>query len=286
MTLGATLDWGNDMGSLISPGPARHRRRPRRRRRRQGRAGADRRTGPPRSRPVLLRADDPRGRHARDDLLRARDLRPGDRGVPLPRRGRRGLPRQRRRLRPQRLDLQPGRAARPGDRPRRSSAARSTSTRPSPPPSAASTPRWAACASPGSAAARAARASCATPRRSRSRPSGWCGSRRRSGMSDETYAQGDDGQPAPAEEAGARMSVSTSSTPVRLRRPRHRVRLRRLGHRAAADREGLPGRRDRGRRPLRGRATSPTRRSTSSSSSSGPRSAATASSASTRSRTA
>ena len=38
-----------------------------------------------------------------------------------------------------------------------------------------------------------------------------------------------------------------------LRRPRRRLRLRRLGHRAAADREGLPRRRARGRRPVRRR---------------------------------
>ena len=63
-------------------------------------------------------------------------------------------------------------AAGPGHRPRRSGAARSTSTRPSPRRSAASTRRWAACASRGSAAARAARASSATPSRRRSRPSG------------------------------------------------------------------------------------------------------------------
>ena len=65
MTLGASLDWGIDMGSLISPGPARHRRGARRRRRRQGRPRAHRRPAPARPRPVLLRADHPRGRHAR-----------------------------------------------------------------------------------------------------------------------------------------------------------------------------------------------------------------------------
>ena len=84
------------MGSLISPGPARHRHRPRRGRRRQGRPGAHRRPGPARPRPVLLRADHPRGRHPRDDLLRQRDLRPGRLGLPLPRRGRRDRARQRR----------------------------------------------------------------------------------------------------------------------------------------------------------------------------------------------
>ena len=53
-----------------------------------------------------------------------------------------------------------------------SSAAPSTSTRPSARPSPASTARWAACASPGWAGARAARACTATPSRSRWRPSG------------------------------------------------------------------------------------------------------------------
>ena len=47
------------------------------------------------------------------------------------------------------------------------------------------------------------------------------------------------------EEAGPGMTA--------LRRPRHRVRLRRLGHRAAAHREGLPGRRARGRGAVRRR---------------------------------
>ncbi len=58
---------------------------------------------------------------------------------------------------------------------------------------------------------------------------------------------GDDRAVAAAEEAGPCMSES------RLRRPGHRLGLRRLGHRAAADREGLPGRRARGRCALRGR---------------------------------
>ena len=52
-------------------------------------------------------------------------------------------------------DLQPGRLPGPGDGGAASSAARSTSTRPSARPSAASTRRWAACASPGWAAGRA-----------------------------------------------------------------------------------------------------------------------------------
>ena len=71
---------GHRHGLPDLPGPARHRHRARRGRRRQGCPGAHRRQGPARPRPLLLRADDPRGRHARHDLLRPRDLRPGDLG--------------------------------------------------------------------------------------------------------------------------------------------------------------------------------------------------------------
>ena len=176
MTLGATLDWSVDMGTLISARPARDRHRPRRGRRRQGRPGPRRRPGPPRPRSLLLRADDPRGRHPRHDLLRPRDLRPGGGALPVPRRGGRRRPGERGRVRPQRLDLQPGR--RPGARSSRgrSSAAPSTSTRASGPRSAPSPPRWAACASPEWAGGRAPRASCATPTPSRSPPSAGSGS--------------------------------------------------------------------------------------------------------------
>ena len=45
MTLGASLDWGSDMGSLISPGTSSTPSSPRRRRGRQGRPGAHRRPG-------------------------------------------------------------------------------------------------------------------------------------------------------------------------------------------------------------------------------------------------
>ena len=65
MTLGASLDWGDDMGSLISQDQLDTVVAPRRGRRRQGRPGAHRRQGPARPRPLLLRADHPRGRHAR-----------------------------------------------------------------------------------------------------------------------------------------------------------------------------------------------------------------------------
>ena len=117
MTLGATLDWGNDMGSLISQTQLDDRDGPRRRRGREGSPGAHRRSAPARPGAVLLRADDPRGRHARHGLLRQRDLRPGHRGLPVPRRGRRDRPRQRGGVRPQRLDLLPRRTAGPGHRP-------------------------------------------------------------------------------------------------------------------------------------------------------------------------
>ena len=64
MTLGATLDWGNDMGTLISAQQLATVAGPRRRRGRQGCAGARRRPGPAGPGAVLLRADDPRGRHS------------------------------------------------------------------------------------------------------------------------------------------------------------------------------------------------------------------------------
>ena len=70
------------------------------------------------------------------------------------------------------------------------------------------------------------------------------------GMSDQAYAKVMTAQPAAAEEARPGM---TAPTELRLRRPGHRLRLRRLGHRAAADREGLPGRRARGGRAVRRR---------------------------------
>ena len=106
---------GQRHGLADLPAAARHGHRPRRGRRRQGRPGADRRQGAARPRAVLLRADHPRGRHPRHDLLRSRDLRAGHRALPLPRRGRGRRPRQRRGVRPQRLDLQPGRVPGPRD---------------------------------------------------------------------------------------------------------------------------------------------------------------------------
>ena len=172
MTLGATLDWGNDMGSLISQAQldtvvahvddavAKGARVLT-----GGRARPD--LGPFFYEPTILEGVTPEM-----TCFGHETFGPVDRGVPLPRRGRRGLARQRGRVRPERLDLQPGRRRAPGRWRARSGAARSTSTRPSLRPSAASRRRWAGCASPGSAVARAARAFSATPRRSRSRPSG------------------------------------------------------------------------------------------------------------------
>ena len=140
--------------------------------------------------PLLLRADRPRGRHARTwQCFGERDLRAGRLGLPVLRRGRRDRPRQRRRVRPERLASTPRTAPAAARSPGRSSAARSTSTRRSPRRSPASTPRWAACASPVSAAARAPRACCATPRRSRSPPSGCCRFGPMLGLSDERYAK-------------------------------------------------------------------------------------------------
>ena len=111
MTLGATLDWGNDMGPLISEQQLTNV---------QAHVddavakGARVLTGG-RARPelgaVLLRADHPRGRHPRHGLLRRRDVRTGGRGLPLPRRGRRDRARQRGGVRVQRLDLLPGRGS-------------------------------------------------------------------------------------------------------------------------------------------------------------------------------
>ena len=179
---------------------------------------------------------------------------PVDLALPLPRRGRRDRARQRRRVRPQRLDLQPGRRRAPGRSPGRSSAARSTSTRRSARPSPASTPRWAACASPGMGRRQGGEGILRyTESQSVAHPAA---DPVRADARDvrRDLRQGDDRQPPADEEARPGMS---STTELRLRRPGRRLRLRRLGHRAAADREGLPGRRARGRRPLRGRRLRP-----------------------------
>ena len=87
MTLGATLEWGNDMGSLISQQQldtvTAHVEDAVAKGARVLTGG----TGAPRPRAVLLRADHPRGGHPGHDLLRAGDLRPGHRALPVPRRG-------------------------------------------------------------------------------------------------------------------------------------------------------------------------------------------------------
>ena len=153
------------------------------------------------------------------------------------------------RVRPERLDLQPGRRPRAGRSPGRSSAARSTSTRPSARPSASIDAPMGGMRESGLGRRQGAEGihryteaqSVATQRLIRFAPM--------LGMSRRDLRQGDDRQPAADEEAGPRVTAST----VRLRRPRRRLRLRRLGHRAAADREGLPGRRARGRRAVRRR---------------------------------
>ena len=145
-------------------------------------------------------------------------------------------------------------APRPGGRPPDQAAARSTSTRPygaafgshrRPDGRDAGVRAW--------AAARARRASSATPRRSR-----WRTQRRLAlapmlGLSEETYAR--------LMTASLRLLKKLRPRLMHpLRRPGHRLRLRRLGHGAAADREGLPGRRARGGRPLRGRRPARERR--------------------------
>ena len=116
MALRPGIEWGSDMGSLISQDQldtvvahvedavAK------------GAKVLTGRQGASRPRAVLLRADDPRGRDAGHDVLRQRDLRSGDLALPLPRRGRRRLAGQRRRVRPERVDLQQGHQAGAGHR--------------------------------------------------------------------------------------------------------------------------------------------------------------------------
>ena len=68
------------------------------------------------------------------------------------------------------------------------------------------------------------------------------------GMSDRDVRQGDDRQPAADEEARPGLMTEFDYDVLVIGSG-----LRRVGRRAAADREGLPGRRARGRRPVRGR---------------------------------
>ena len=149
MTLGASLDWGDDMGSLISQeqldtvtahvedAVAKGARVLT-----GGRARPD--LGPFFFEPTILEGVTPEM-----TCFGQETFGPGGLALPLPRRGRRGRPRQRGGVRPQRLGLQPGRRPGPGARPpdplRHRQRQRGVRARPSP----ASTPRWAACASPG-----------------------------------------------------------------------------------------------------------------------------------------
>ena len=256
------------MGSLISQDQLDTVVRARRGRRRQGRPGAHRRQGPARPRPVLLRADHPRGRHARTmtcfgeetfgpviSLYRFHDEADA---VARANAGEYGL---------NALDLQPGRRPGPGDRPlhqvrhgqhqrglrrdvrqHRLADGRHARVRDGPAPGQRGHPPLHRVAVGGDPAADPVRADARHVRRG--------------------LRQGDDRQPAADEEAGPRHEHE-----LRLRRPRRRLGLRRLGHRAAADREGLPGRRARGRRAVRGRRLRVGHPSTSRSTSGRPRSA-------------
>ena len=109
------------------------------------------------------------------------------------------------------------------------------------------TRRWAACASRASVAGKARRASTATPRRRPSRRSGCCRSapcsacRRRRNAKTLTLAL----------RLLKKLAPSVTGPGLRLRRPGRRVGVRGLGLRAAAHREGLPGRGPRGGRALR-----------------------------------
>ena len=98
---------------------------------------------PPRHRAARRRADRARGRDLGDGLPRRGDLRAGRLALPgrLRRRGRAAG--QRHRVRPQRLGVDARRAPRPRRSRPASTPARSTSTRATPRPGAASPPRWA-----------------------------------------------------------------------------------------------------------------------------------------------
>ena len=252
----------------------------------KGAAGARRRPGPARPR-AATSTSRPCSRASRPDMavLRRRDVRPGRLGLPVRRRGRRGRARQRRRVRPQRLDLHPATAP---------AAARVAAADPvrhgqhqrgvRRDVRAASTRRWAACASPGSAAGRAPRASCATPRPSRSRRSGCSGSAPMLGLVRRARTpDGDDRAAAScSKKLGRAMSVTATDYDVLVVGSGFggsvaALRLTEKGYRVGVLEAGarFDGRRLR-RRP----------RGTCGASCSAPRSAATASSGSTRSRTA
>ena len=190
MALGATLDWEVDMGSLISQAAARHRDRRTSTTRSPRAPGCSPAAGPaPTSGPYFYEPTILEGVTPDMTCFGDGDLRPGRLALPLPRRGGRGRPRQRGQLRPQRVDLHPGRRARAGDRPpdqvRHGQRQRGRTA----PTFGSSTPRWAACASPAWAGARAPRASTLHRDPVGRAPSGVRPSAPMPGMSEETYAQ-------------------------------------------------------------------------------------------------
>ena len=103
MRLSTGLHWGADMGSLVSAEQKEKVARAHRRRRLQGRQRAHRWSGPPRPRPVLLRADRAQRRHRGDELPSTR--RPSGRrlGLPVASDDEAVRDGQRHRVRPQRL---------------------------------------------------------------------------------------------------------------------------------------------------------------------------------------
>ncbi len=155
---------------------------------RQGRHRADRRPAPPGHRPAVLRADRAGRRRGADGRLRGGDLRPSRLRLPLPRRGRgrRAAPTPRPTASTRACGA--ATAAAPARSPPGCAPAPSTSTRATPPPTAASSRPWAAWATPGSAGGTAPRASSSTPRRRPSPTSGCCPWRRRSAWATRRYA--------------------------------------------------------------------------------------------------
>ena len=283
LTLGASLDWSVDMGSLISQAQldtvTAHVEDAVAKGARVLTGGRAR----PDLGPFVFEPTDPRGRLGRHGVLRPRDLRPGRLALPLPQRGRGGRARQRRALRAQRLDLDPRRRARAGARPphpvrhrqrqrglrrdvrlARRADGRHARVRDGPPPGCRGHPPLHRGRSP-------------------SRPSASSPIAPMLGMSEETNAKVLTASLRLLNKLGVPESPRTAHP---LRRPGHRLRLRRLGHRPAAGREGLHRRRARGRAPASRTTTSRRPRSTPSGSSSPRRWGCTASSASTWSRTA
>ena len=113
----ADLEYGADMGSLISQRQLDTVERHVEDARDQGRPGPRRRPPSTRRRTAVLRAHRAGRRAAGDGVLRRGDVRTGRVGLPLRRRGRCRLPRQRRAVRPQRRDPDPRHPPRPRARP-------------------------------------------------------------------------------------------------------------------------------------------------------------------------